>query len=251
MLKAPEFDMSATRIRNPVSAIRLSTTDVHVWSVKLDALFDPDALSDVLTAAEIASINDSVVSIEEQRQIIARGLLRFVLSLYLEVSPAAVTIDFENHKARLSENFDQSLRFNASAAEAEAMFAIARNRNVGIDLVFQQEVDETMLLSAKHLTPGEQNLLALMPEGNRSTAYYRLQSRRSALAKAKQASMAMAAAAGGGTNYWAPLGHLSFGRASVDGWTAEDITAPTGYASALVAERSDWRVQQIRLVADR
>lgn len=251
MLKAPEFDMSATRMRNPVSAIRLSTTDVHVWSVQLDSLFDPDALSEVLITAEIASLNDSVASIEQQRQVIAQGLLRFVLSLYLEVSPAAVTIEFENDKARLSDNFDQSLRFNASVAEAEAMFAVTRNRNVGIDLVYQQEVDQSMLVSAKHLTPGEQNLLAQMPEVNRSNAFYRLQSRRSALAKARQSAMAMAAAVGGGSTPWAPLGHLSFGRASVDGWTAEDINAPAGYASALVAERNDWRMQEIRLVADK
>jgi len=249
-VKPPKCDLGYARIRNAISAVRLSSLDVHVWSVLLDDLFERGStFTGALTATEIAWMERSVASLEQQRQIMTRGLLRFILSLYLEVVPAAVTIEFETRRPQLLGDFDKSLRFNSSTSESEAMFAVARNREVGIELALQREVDEEMLYSSAQLTPGERNLLALMPPGNRSTAFYRLQARRCALAKAKNAELAMAATAGGGVTHWAPLSHLSFGRATVGRWTVQDIDAPAGYASALAAENDDWQMQHIRLVA--
>jgi hypothetical protein len=222
-VRTTDLDPGSETLGHKAADSRLSGVEVHLWSVPLDEVVDCNpAVARLLTSDEIELMRHQSASREQQRRLMTHGLLRFILSLYLDVVPSAVPIEYGSEAPHLMKN-DRSLHFGASTAEQEALIAIARDRHVGVDL------------------------LALIPQSQHSNAASRLHVRRAALAKARHEEAEGVAA----MRYMAPMALTAHGRVNLDGWSVQDVDVPPGYAGALAAERNDWRLRQIRLFVSR
>jgi 4'-phosphopantetheinyl transferase len=111
--------------------------EIHVWHAALDRdekilgqLESTLSLDEKARADRFHFVND------RNRFVVARGVLRELLGKYLQQSPASVEFSYGKHgKPFLSGgNASTGLCFNLSHSAALAVYAIAKGRNLGIDV---------------------------------------------------------------------------------------------------------------------
>ena len=111
---------------------RLSDDEIHVWCVELDAAGEEAALAAYLSADERERASGLLSGTHQRRFVVARGMLRQLLGRYLDQDPGAVTFSRGSHgKPFLPEG---TLHFNVSHTHELALYAIARDREVGVDV---------------------------------------------------------------------------------------------------------------------
>ena len=114
----------------------LAANAIHLWRVELD--LEPARLHRlelILSADEQARAARFRFAGDRNRFIAGRGLLRELLALYLNASPPSLEFDYTAYgKPFLSDAQHSWLRFNVSHCGSTAVFAIAREREVGVDI---------------------------------------------------------------------------------------------------------------------
>lgn len=135
----------------------ITPSAVHVWCAELDR-----------PSTEIERFAQSLSPDEQQRSqrfrfekdrekfVIARGLLRTILARYLSVSPGRVLFDYSSKgKPAIANVYPAGeLYFNVSHSHQMALYAIALNRPVGIDLEHIRPID-AVALSERFFLPSE------------------------------------------------------------------------------------------------
>lgn len=213
---------------------------VRIWTARLN----------VLPAEALAKLH-SFLSVDEQSRaarfrlekdcrdyVATRGLLRHLLGEELEEQPSALVFDEGPKGKPMLPLKDFSLRFNVSHSCGWAMFALAWNRDVGIDLEANARLgaDADLLpLAQRILSPRELAVWRSLPEeSTRRAAFLRAWTRKEAYAKAT------------GEGIFDRLcnvelildAHAPQPSLIVDGFAMHDLAAPAGFAAALaLAER--------------
>ena len=221
----------------------LSPIQVHVWTVSLSA--ERAALgefSKILTTDERARADRFRTPQLQRRFIIARALLRRLLSNYLRVDASAVQLGYGEHGKPYVASAS-GLCFNLSHAEDVAMYAFAWRRDVGIDIeVMARDVDIEGV-ARQAFSPVECEALAALSPEARSAAFVRIWTRKEAYVKAR----------GDGLGYPTrtfSVSHLGGGDDALladecdaeaqSGWRLLEIAAPDGFCAALAAPGRDW-----------
>jgi len=133
---------------NPKPLIQIGSDDVHVWGFSLDV--DQEELTHVthyLSGDEQERVN-RLVSEQHQREFIAAHVvLRVVLSRYCGRCPQELVVQKSSAgKPFLADG--NAIRFNLTHSHGRALVAIARDREVGVDLEkIRPEVDVVSLAS--------------------------------------------------------------------------------------------------------
>lgn len=123
--------------RIPPAFPSLDDEDVHVWGVSLSATpRRVDALLGTLAPDERMRAERFRLPRDRARFIIGRGLLRGIIARYLDREPGAITF---RHNAFGKPSLPDApgwggLRFNVSHADGIALYALARDRAVGVDI---------------------------------------------------------------------------------------------------------------------
>jgi 4'-phosphopantetheinyl transferase len=170
---------------SPPETVALAAGEVHLWRARLDV---PDSdfpslqtLLDPTEAARAARLLDPV---KARRFTVGRGLLRRILSLYLDTDPAALVFGTGvNGKPFLAGEGGSDLCFNLSHSGPWALYAVTRGVEVGVDI---EEIDSALdfeRLAAQFFTPGENALLRGVSLARRRRAFYRLWTRKEAWLK--------------------------------------------------------------------
>src|SRR5205823_13129844 len=112
---------------------------VQIWTAHLDSLSSAeiDELKASLDSAECARSARFHFESDRRHYIASRGLLRHLLGAALETPASKLIFEYGAHgKPALVAAFswDRMLRFNLSHSAGWAMFALAWDREVGIDL---------------------------------------------------------------------------------------------------------------------
>lgn len=197
--------------------------EIHLWRADLT---DPSRLRE---SAGVLSVGESIRAerfvFEEDRQhfIISHGALRFVLARYL-CTPAGA-IEFApgvNGKPTLVQRFTD-IRFNLSHSGGLALIAVARGRDVGVDL---EEVDDAIHfeeIASHYFEPDETWDLRTAPPEDRTARFFDVWTRKEAALKAT----------GAGLTGKVPTA----GRIAV-----RNVTPAAGFAGAVASEGDDWRL---------
>jgi 4'-phosphopantetheinyl transferase len=202
--------------------------EVHVWSVDLDR---PAAhLAGALSEDELLRAANYRVEDGRRRFVGTRAALRTLLGRYLEKDPA--TLRFAagpQGKPRLDPS--ALLQFNVSHSGSVAMIAVARERDVGVDV--EQIKPRTHLdgVARRVFTQAEREAIDGDP------AFYRHWVAKEAFVKAtvrgiasvKSFEVLLDAPSG------ARLVHVGGDHAEAARWTLAPLEAPPGYAAAVVA----------------
>ena len=226
----------------PSSWPLLSDDEIHVWCVELDAAGEVAVLAACLSAEESERASGLLTGTHQRRFVVARGMLRQLLGLYLDQDPGAVAFSRGAHgKPFLQKG---GLHFNVSHSHEMALYAIARNREVGIDVEWPRPQVAHEQIAARFFSLEEQEALAQVPDEARQAAFYNIWTRKEAYVKARGDGIA----AGLGTfavslGAEAALLRSDEGRDEVERWKLIALEPADGYVAALCGAGVDWQVQ--------
>ena len=125
-----------------------------------------------------------------------------------------------------------------------ALYAIARDREVGVDVEWMRPQVAHEQIAARFFSLEEQEALAQVPDEERQTAFYNIWTRKEAYVKARGDGIA----AGLGTfavslGAEAVLLRSDEGRDEVARWKLMALEPAAGYVAALCGAGVDWQVQ--------
>ena len=233
----------------PPVPLTLGNNEVHVWCASLD-----------LPASQVQSLQNTLV-IEELRRaeryyfqkdrkhfIVARGVLRDILGRYLKIEPGQLRFCHNPYgKPGLAgETGGETLCFNVSHSHGLALYAITRDRAVGVDVEFIRPDLATEDIAERFFSPREVAVLRTLPANIQPEAFFNCWTRKEAYIKAKGKGLSI------------PLDQFDVSLApgepatllSVNGeskeasrWSLQELDVGSGYAAALAAEGHDWQLK--------
>jgi 4'-phosphopantetheinyl transferase len=235
----------------PLQSVETPVSGVQIWTAHIEALSPAELgeLSGVLDAGERARAARFHFEHDRRHYVASHGLLRHLLSVALDKPAAALVFEQGAHgKPAISPTLMQGRTpcFNLSHSAGWAMFALAWDCEVGIDLEsivrLKRDVDGLASLAARVLSARELPIWQALPETAREAAFLRAWTRKEAYAKATgrglfedviRTDVALDAAA--------PKSSLTL-RSSQEGeitrdWALHDLPAPEGFAAALAIEQ--------------
>ena len=221
---------------------RLSDDEIHVWCVELDAAGEEATFSACLSAEERERASGLLSGTHQRRFVVARGMLRQLLGRYLDQDPGAVAFSRGEHgKPFLPEG---ELHFNVSHSHELALYAIARNREIGVDVEWMRPQVAHEQIAARFFSLEEQEALAEVPDEKRRAAFYNIWTRKEAYVKARGDGIA----AGLGTfavslGAEAALLHSDEGRDELERWKLMALEPEDGYVAALCGAGVDWQMR--------
>jgi len=224
----------------------LEPDEIHVWQSPLD-------LDDSATKRAEEQLSDSERARAERfhflrdrnRYIVARGWLRVYLGDYLGIPPAAVSLDTTPvGKPRLVGEPPEGLRFNIAHSEDIALFAFARNHEVGVDLEREKGHIAWRDLAERYFAPEEVAEMMSLPAAQQQTAFYRCWTCKEAYVKALGLGLQVPLdgfAVALAPDQPARLIHTSHDPQQRDRWELLCITPASGFAASLAVEGRNWQ----------
>ena len=178
---------------------RLDADTVDVWLVALD-----DAPADVLLDAEEQARAARFVRDEDRaRWIAARSALRALLGAYAGVDPRALRFAEGPHGKPALAGGDDGLRFNLSHSADTALIAVARGREVGVDVELPRRAVDHVALARRVLTAEEADRIAAIEDaGAQERAFLRAWVRWEAVLKCRGTGIGGAGEAPEGPMPW-------------------------------------------------
>lgn len=164
---------------------------VHVWSFRLDVTPKHlETLRSWLGDSERQRADRFRFQRHRDRFAAGRGQLREVLARYLGVEPSAVAFEYgPEGKPRLAG--EGTLRFNLSHSEDQALLAVARDREVGVDIEKIRPELECEAMASRFFSPAEATALKSLPVSVRPQAFFAIWTRKEAFIKAKGGGLAI------------------------------------------------------------
>ncbi|MFY9779397.1 MAG: 4'-phosphopantetheinyl transferase superfamily protein [Candidatus Baltobacteraceae bacterium] len=210
--------------------------EVHVWSVRLDE--DAAALAEFAQLlAEDERERAARLRFERDRRafVLARGALRILLGAYAGEPPAEIAFAYgAAGKPRLASG--APLDFNVSHSGGFALFAFARDCELGLDVEAVRPVERLDEIAERFFCTEERQELRALSAAERELAFFRCWTRKEAFIKAT------------GEGLSAPLDrfrvtlrpgeaarllHVGGDRGQARAWTMHDLALGTAYAGAL------------------
>ena len=234
---------------SPPKRLALAGDQVHVWRATLDV--SPQHLQvfeRTLTPDEWQRATRFRFPHIRQRFIAGRGILRTILSGYLDVAPHTLRFGYTSYGKPFLESREgqqAQLHFNVTHAEGRALYAITQARAVGIDIEAQREMTDAAAIAKRFFSPLENRILHSLPAADHSSAFLRCWTRKEAYIKAqgmglslplKQFSVTLA------PGDPARLLRTDHEPTAIDQWTLRELAPGPGYVAALAVEGHDWQM---------
>ena len=227
----------------PSMPLILPDNEVHVWRASLDQLPPTiESFRDILDADERARADSFHFQSDREHFIAAHGVLRIILGAYLNRLPSCLSFQRSSYgkPALIPDPFSDVIRFNLSHSHGMALYAIARSREVGIDLEFIRCGVHEDQIAERFFSSREIATLRMFPAALRNHAFFLCWTRKEAYIKARGEGLSLpldqfdVSLTPGepaellGTRPDAP---------EVDRWSLTDLSfGLSGYAAALAVE---------------
>jgi 4'-phosphopantetheinyl transferase len=229
--------------------LALSDDVVHVWRAALDL---PAAtvrrLQRLLSIEERERAERFHSSRDRNRFIVAHGLLRSILSRYLNTGPSQLRFWYGRcGKPFLGRPQSQhDLRFSLSHSRELALYAIARGRDIGVDIEVIRPQSEWERIARRCLSASEQAELYALPAHVQCRAFCTCWTRKEAYLKAVGSGFTYLmnqVSVGAGPDAPAALVQTNADLRDPSDWSLQDLTPGSGYVGAVAVEGSDWHLQ--------
>ncbi len=165
--------------------LTLQSEELAVWQTQLD--LEPAAVmqcAEILSRDELARAERFRFAEDRRRFVVARAGLRHLLSLELDISPAAITFRYAQSGKPLLDGGAGPVYFNISHSGDRALFAISRCCQPGVDIEFLQRRIQCEKLARRFFTPDEFAALMEIPVPRRQSAFLAGWTRKEAVIKA-------------------------------------------------------------------
>jgi 4'-phosphopantetheinyl transferase len=232
----------------PSAELSLSSAEVHVWRAALDpAASCVEQLQRLLSADELQRAARFHFPRDRRRFIVARGVLRDILSRYLGVPPAALAFRYSAYgKPALADvEAEEGLRFNISHAHEMALFAITCGREVGVDIEYLHRTIAYEEIAERFFSAHERASLRAVPAEVKHQAFFNCWTRKEAYIKAHGEGLSLpldqfdvSLTPGEPAALLATRGDPRDARR----WSLQAVAPDPGYVAALAIEGQDWQL---------
>ena len=230
----------------PPNELILQPGEVHVWraSLELEASRLRDLLP-TLSTHEQGRAERFHFARDRGHFIAAHGLLRAILGRYLRVGPGQLRFGYGLHGKPVlkMEPGGGALRFNMSHSHGLALYAVAADREVGIDVEQIRSDVEPRRVADQFFSPGEVAALLALPTHLQRVAFFNCWTRKEAYIKAKGKGMSLplqgfeVSLVPGEP---AALLKTCGDPAEAGRWSLRALEPGPGYVGAVAAEGRDW-----------
>lgn len=164
----------------------LTSSAVHVWSIPLGVREEIlAALRDVLDDDERQRAARFHFERDARRFVVAHGAVRFLLAGYAQAQARDLRFQHSSYGKPSLQDPLSDFHFSVSHSNDQALFAVARTREVGVDIEWIREDVETDILAERFFSPGERDSLRGLPPDQRVAAFFRCWSCKEAFLKAQ------------------------------------------------------------------
>jgi 4'-phosphopantetheinyl transferase len=231
---------------SPGTTPDLASGEVHVWRASL--IGDVGAslrFAPTLSADEQARATRFIFERDRDRYILARGILRDLLGKYAQCAPQTIEFEYGPHgKPTIAKpNSRPGVSFNLSHSHGLAVVAIAREREVGIDVELIRPDFAGEEIAKRYFSGTEVAELNALPAQRRVEGFFLCWTRREAYIKAR------------GDGLHIPLDTFSvslspdnpatLSSADESRWSLESFVPSLAreprYVATIVAEGKDWK----------
>lgn len=172
----------------PPETMKLGDDEVDVWRADLD--LDPahlESLQWTLIPSEKERANRFIFQKDQERFIAARGILRTILSKYLDKNPEQLRFSYNHYgKPALAPKFGgDGLRFNLSHSHEVTLIAVTRGRDIGLDIERIRSDLASEQIARQFFSPGEVATLLALPSHLQQEAFFVCWTRKEAYIKAR------------------------------------------------------------------
>jgi 4'-phosphopantetheinyl transferase len=230
------------RWRRGVPGELIASNEVHVWRVFIDNTnFQTEGLLETLSADELKRADQFHFEKDQRRFIVARGILRTILSHYLRKKPCELRFEYTSHgKPVLATNKGcDTLSFNLSHSDEIALYAVTRSCNIGIDVERIRDDVDVALIAHRFFSGGEISSLNKIDKKNRCEIFFQYWARKEAFIKANGEGISFPLeqcdVSSTNGNVLSPI-ILPGANSESSCWYVRDLFPGDGYAAAVAIE---------------
>lgn len=242
--------LSQELVWNPApEKLTLGYKDIHVWRASLNQTATAiAAFRRVLAPDELERAAKYHFQKDCERFISARAVLRLLLASYLGREPAGLRFRTNAYgKPELDARSDEdTLRFNLSHARDIALYAIARKREIGVDVEYVSQDFDTEQIASRFFSRREVQALRALPASLRTESFFRCWTRKEAYIKAKGEGLSMPLDqfdVSLSPDAPAALLNVASDPAEITRWSLRELTPATNYIAAIAVEGHDWQLR--------
>src|SRR5437667_2399683 len=168
------------------SSFQLAFDEVHSWCASLDVPPETSArLYATLTPDERTRSARFQFERDQQRFLVARGVLRDLLGRYLQIQPGKISFVYNAFgKPDLSPGFANRLKFNLSHSAGLALIAIATASDVGVDLEYIRAQSDYADIARRFFSADEFDYLIALPSHLYAETFFSCWTKKAAYLKA-------------------------------------------------------------------
>lgn len=240
----------------PRTELALGTQELDVWKVSLDDAEWPEPeLTELLTEDERARAQAFHFEKHRRRFVVGRASLRRILARYLKADPTGLRFRYgERGKPELELGAaavtTSPVRFNLSHSHGLAVFAVAREREVGVDVEWIRADVDVDGIAARFFSTAEHAALRQIAEPERRAAFFRVWTRKEAYLKAIGQGL-FRCSRGFDVSVVGDepprLLHVASAPDEADRWSMEDFAPAPEFVGAVLAEGRGWSLRRWRL----
>lgn len=234
-------------------SLTLNSNQVHVWRASLD-----------MDVCSIASLHQTLSADEQQRAArfyfqndqqhftAARGLLRAILSRYLDKAPSDLSFCYNAHgkPSLITADGEDTVNFNVSHSQGLALYAVTRDRNIGIDIERIRTNIACEEIAQRFFSPRETSVLRSLSANIKHKAFFNCWTRKEAYIKATGKGLAIplnqfevSLIPGEPAALLSIKGDINAAR----NWSLYNLNPSPDYAAALAIQADDLNSQQLML----
>lgn len=233
----------------PPIDLTLPGNQVHVWRASLDQpawrLWE---LAQTLSVDEQARADRFRLKQDRWRFTASHGILRVILGRYLGVKPEQLLFQAGLHgKPSLVKMLNEiGLSFNMSHSHTLAVFAVTRDREIGVDVERIRLTLDVEQIAERFFSPQESAVLQTIPADLKLEAFFTCWVRKEAYIKARGDGLSLpldqfeVSLVPGEP---ARLLSTSHDPQEAIRWSLHDVTPSPGYVAAVAVQGSNWQLK--------
>jgi 4'-phosphopantetheinyl transferase len=230
------------------SSLPLRGDEVHLWRLDLAAVAsNENRWQSMLSDEEKQRASRFHFTVDRQRFVTSRAVLRMLLAAYLNIKPGDIGFSYSaKEKPLLASPYTATdVMFNISHSGEVALLAFTRRRRIGVDVEVIRANIEIDQIARRFFSVHEQEELAELKNDDRPLGFFRCWTRKEAYIKAVGDGLSLPLAQFdvtlGSTTKSALLATRPDPNEATR-WLLKEINAGDGYAAALCVEGNDWQL---------
>src|SRR5436190_2195168 len=225
--------------------MKVDIGEVHIWFAWSNVGPEGVAQFDrVLSPSEIAAADRFVFERHRVTYRFAHMALRSILSNYVDRSPDKLRFGQNSYGKPFliaADERNDEVQFNMSHSGQIVVVAVTRGRHIGVDVEMMRPLKDYASIATLNFTQEERAWIESVPSEYQQNAFFKSWARKEAVIKALGKGLSMPLNTFDASILSGQLGrrltlHSDF--PEVESWWLVDMTAPEGYAGAVVVEQS-------------